>query len=98
MLDFYLLADDQKQLSFPEETGAKIVGHMNDQTFERLKVKKIIPERFNYYADFRWDRALIQQISNNIQKNGLNDTDIQSLLKLLDVAKEQDSGLMAFAD
>lgn len=98
MLDFYLLADDQKQLSFPEETGAKIVGHMNDQTFERLKVKKIIPERFDYYSDFRWDRALIQQIRENIPEKWLNDSDVNPLMQLLDLAKAQDSGLMAFAD
>jgi transposase len=79
MLDFYLLADDQKALNFPEEAGAKMVGYIDDQTFERLKVKKVIPERFNYYSDFRWDRSLIQQIKENIPEKWLNDIDIKPL-------------------
>lgn len=98
MLDFYLLADDKNVLGYSEETGAKLVGHMDDQTFERLKVKNIIPERFDYYSDFRWDRSLIRQISENIPEKWLNDIDIKQLTQLLDLAKAHDSGLMAVVD
>lgn len=96
MLDFYLLADDQKIPNYPEATIGDTIGGLDYRTFERLKVKKIIPDQFDYYSDFRWDTALILQIRDNIQKQVLSDTDVQLLLKLLDKAK--DNGLVAYAD
>lgn len=98
MLDFYLLADDEHMLSYPEEKGKMVIGSLDDKSFERLKVKKIIPERFEYYSDFRWDMSLVQQIRNNIQKQALHDTDVQPLLQLLDKAIASGSGLAAYAD
>jgi len=98
MLDFYLLADDQSMLSYPKEGKHKLLGSLDDQIFERLKVKKIIPERFDYYSDFRWSIALIQQIRVNILNHPRSDSDVQSLLSLLDIANYHDSGLVAYAD
>ncbi len=98
MLDFYLLADNQNMPNYPEEGGHKLVGNIDAQIFDRLKLKKIIPERFDYHSDFRWDTSLIQQIRMNIQKHTVRDSDIQSLLLLLDTAKSYDSGLVAYAD
>lgn len=68
MLDFYLLADVENVYGYPEEAGRVVIGSLDDETFERLKGKKIIPERFNYYSDFRWDMSLVLQIRNNIQR------------------------------
>ncbi|TCC97225.1 hypothetical protein [Pedobacter hiemivivus] len=98
MLDFYLLDDDENAPGYPEETGINIIGSIDFETFERLKAKRIIPERFDYHSDFRWDKVLIQQIRNNIQEHMLNDSDVGPLLQLLDIAKAHGSGLMAFAD
>jgi len=98
MLDFYLLADDQSMPSYPKEGGNKLLGTVDAQIFERLKVKKIIPERFNYYSDFRWSKALIQEIRVNILKHPLSDSDVQSLLSLLDIANSHNSGLVAYTD
>lgn len=98
MLDFYLLPDDQNIPDYPEEGEGQGIGGLDQVTFERLKFKKIIPERFDYYADFRWDRALVQQILENIQKQLGDDTDVKPLRRMLDAAKERDSGLVAYAD
>ena len=98
MLDFYLLADNQNMPNYPEEGDRKLIGSIGDQIFERLKVKKIIPERFDYHSDFRWDTSLIQQIRVNIPKHIVSDNDVQALLLLLDIAKSYDSGLVAYAD
>ncbi|WP_132225931.1 hypothetical protein [Pedobacter sp. ok626] len=98
MLDFYLLDDDENAPGYPEEAGINIVGSIDFETFERLKAKKIIPERFDYHSDFRWDMSLVQQIRSNIQKQAPNDSGVGPLLQLLDIAKAHGSGLMAFAD
>jgi hypothetical protein len=98
MLDFYLLADEKKAPNYPEQTGVNIIGQIDQQTFERLKLKKIIPERFDYHSDFRWDKDLIQQIGKNIQKQAIPDSDVNTLLQMLDAAQAQDSGLIAYAD
>lgn len=98
MLDFYLLADDQPMPDYPKEGEVKLIGSIDDRVFERLKVKKIIPERFDYYADFRWDSALTEQIKGNILKHANGDGDLQPLLEMLDIAQAHDSGLVAFAD
>ena len=98
MLHFYSLADDQSMPSYPKEGEHKLLGSLDDQIFERLKVKKIIPERFDYYSDFRWSIALIQQIRVNILNHPRSDSDVQSLLSLLHIANSHDSGLVAYAD
>jgi len=98
MLDFYLLADDQPMPDYPEDGGHKPVVSIGDQVFERLKAKKIIPERFDYYTDFRWDSALIEQIRSNMLVHTPGDSDVQPLLKMLDMARTHDSGLVAYAD
>ena len=98
MLDFYLLPDDQNATDYPEEAEGKRIGYLDQLTFERLKFKKIIPERFDYHADFRWDRVLIRHIRENIQKQLEDDSDVKPLLRILDAAKAQDSGLFAYAD
>lgn len=99
MLDFYLLPDDQSAPSYPEETGLKFIGGLDDQTFERLKHKKIIADRFDYYADFRWDTTLVRQIREYIStKQMLADKDVRQLIELLDIADDAGSGIIAYAD
>nr|WP_199079621.1 hypothetical protein [Pedobacter sp. ASV19] len=98
MLDFYLLPDEKNVPNYPEETGGNVIGQINQQTFERLKLKKIIPERFDYHSDFRWDKDLIKEIRKNIQKQAIPDSDVSPLLQMLDAAQTQDSGLIAYAD
>lgn len=98
MLDFYLLNDEQHTPGYPEEAGARLIGSLDDRTFESLKAKKIIPERFDYYSDFRWDTILVRQISENVQKHLRTDTDIQPLSLMLDIAVKNGSGLVAYGD
>ncbi|MNK20320.1 hypothetical protein D3C87_385570 [compost metagenome] len=98
MLDFYLLADVENAPGYPEAARINNVGSIDFETFERLKAKRIIPERFDYHSDFRWDTVLIRQIWSNIQKQAPSDSDMQPLLQLLDEAIANGSGLAAYAD
>lgn len=66
MLDFYLIDDLQAKPNYPDPKDLKFVGGLDNQTFKRLKDKKIIADRFDYYSDFRWDTTLIKQISKTI--------------------------------
>ncbi|WP_419699677.1 hypothetical protein [Mucilaginibacter sp. NFX135] len=99
MLDFYLIDDHQAKPNHPEQKELKFIGKLDDQTFNRLKDKKIIADRFDYYSDFRWDAALINQMHENIsQKQLQTDTDVKQLLSLLGIARENQSGLIAYGD
>jgi len=99
MLDFYLIPDDVIKSNFPGQKGLKLIGGLDDRTFEGLKNKKIIPDRFDYYSDFRWDTALIKQLHDNIRQRQLqSDTDVKQLLLLLDIAEKNQSGLTAYGD
>jgi hypothetical protein len=99
MLDFYLIADEETKPAYPEKIGLVFAGSMDDGTFERLKRKQVIDERFEYYTDFRWSRALTMQMRSNIMQRQLQaDSDVQKLLLLLDLAGQHDSGLIAYAD
>lgn len=97
MLDFYLINDDQVKPSSPQEK--KLVGGLDDHTFENLKSKGVIDSRFDYYSDFRWGTPLIKQIREKIlQKQIQSDSDVKQLLKLLDIADKEQSGLIAYSD
>jgi hypothetical protein len=99
MLDFYLINDDQTKPSSPEQLDLKYVGGLADETFENLQCKNIIDARFDYYTDFRWTTTIIKQLRETISKKQMQaDTDIQQLIKLLDLADKNKNGLIAFAD
>lgn len=99
MLDFYLIRDDQTKPGYPEQAALELIGSLDSETFERLKKQKIISDRFDYYADFRWDTSLIKQIKTTIQQRKVQiDIDIKQLVSLLDVAEKNQSGLMAYGD
>ena len=99
MLDFYLIDDHQAKPNHPEQKELKFIGSLGDQTFKGLKDKKVIPDRFSYYSDFRWDTILIKQLHDNIRRRQLQlDTDVKQLLLLLNIAKENRSGLIAYGD
>jgi hypothetical protein len=97
MLIFYLINDDHVKPNTPQEK--KHVGGLDDQTFENLKRKGIIDTRFDYYSDFRWGTAIIKQILEKIsQKQIQSDNDVKELLKLLNIAEKEQSGLIAYCD
>ncbi|MEZ2339038.1 hypothetical protein AB6735_25555 [Mucilaginibacter sp. RCC_168] len=99
MLDFYLIDDHQAKPNYPEQKDLQFIGELDDQTFNRLKNKKIIADRFDYYSDFRWNTALIKQMCETIQQKQLQtDTDVKQLLSLLGIAGENQSGLIAYGD
>lgn len=99
MLDFYLISDEETKPAYPEKIGLVLAGSMDDGTFERLKRKQVIDERFDYYTDFRWSRALTMQIRSRIVQHRLQaDTDVQKLLNVLNLADQHNNGLIAYAD
>lgn len=99
MLDFYIINDNQSSPAFPEQLGLEFVGGLNDIIFENLQNKEIIDTRFDYYSDFRLDVLQIRKIRQNIiQKKLQNDSDVKSLIYLLDFADNKQSGLIAFGD
>ena len=99
MLDFYIIEDDKPKPSNPGQSNLTYAGGLDDRTFYNLKRKGIIDDRFDYYSDFRWGTQLIAQIRKTIQNRKMErDSDVQSLLTLLDFAGRQKSGLIAYGD
>jgi len=61
MLDFYLIDDDKAKPNYPEQSGLKFIGSLDEKTFSNLKSKKLIGNQFDYYSDFRWRTTIIGQ-------------------------------------
>ena len=99
MLDFYLIADHQSHSNNPEKAGLVWVGSLESDVFDRLKRIQLIDERFEYDADFRWNRTMILQLRTAIKQRRIeSSTDVHKLLRLLDLADQHNSGLLACAD
>lgn len=99
MLDFYLIADEQPKPNDPGNTSLAMAGSLDDKTFDRLQRKGIIGERFDYHRDFRWSRAVVAQMQAMIVTRGLEaDTDVQQLLRILELSTQVQTGLIAYAD
>ena len=99
MLDFYIIEDDKPKPNYPEQANLTYAGGLDGKTYDRLQRKEIIDKRFDYYSDFRWGTELIEQIRKTIQiKRMEKDSDVKSLLVILDLAGQQNSGLIAYCD
>lgn len=99
MLDFYLITGYQSHSNNPEKKGFVLAGHLESDVFERLKRIQLIDERFEYYTDFRWSRAMILQLRTTIERRRIeSSSDVQKLLSLLNLADQHNSGLLACAD
>ncbi len=99
LLDFYLLQDSQHRPNSPEQLGLEFVGALDDQTFHNLQKKGIIPERFDFYSDFRLGTIILMQIRKMILlKNLESDTDVSKFLEMVRKALEKECGLIAFGD
>lgn len=99
MLDFYIIEDDKPKPNDPGQSHLTYAGSLDDKTFDNLQKKGIIDDRFDYYSDFRWGTQLIGQVRKTIQNKSMEkDSDVQLLLKLLDIAGRQNNGLIAYGD
>lgn len=99
MLDFYIIEDDQPKPSNLGRNNLTYAGGLDNKTFDSLRRKGIIDDRFDYYSDFRWGTQLITQIRKAIQNEKMEkDSDVQSLLTLLNTAEQKKSGLIAYGD
>jgi hypothetical protein len=99
MLDFYIIEDDKAKPSTLGQHNLTYAGGLDDKTFDNLQRKGIIGDRFDYYSNFRWGTQLIEQMRQTIQKKKMEkDSDVQTLVTLLDIAGRQNSGLIAYGD
>lgn len=99
MLDFYLIKDDHSQPAYPEQAGLVFAGELDEQTYSHLQRKGVIDARFDFYSDFRLYSELITQMRQHIITHQLQaDSGVKQLLVLLDMAEEQQSGLIAYGD
>lgn len=99
MLDFYLIKDGQSKPDYPDQAGLKLAGGLDEKTYLHLQRKGVIHTRFDFYSDFRLDTTLIDQMRQHIFARQLQaDSDVKQLLLLLDIAQEQQCGLIAYGD
>ncbi|MBI3234744.1 MAG: hypothetical protein HYZ42_12025 [Bacteroidetes bacterium] len=99
MLDFYLINEDKPKPSSPELGKLTFIGGLDTQTFDNLKKKGIIDERFEYYCDFRWGILQIKQMKQIINQKHLQvDADVFKILYILDTAEQAKCGLIAYGD
>ncbi len=99
MIDFYLIKDDHTKRNSPRQVGLQLAGRLEDEAFERLKDNGIIDKHFDTYGTFRWQTTVISRIKKTIIHRHLHsDNDVKDLLKLLLLAEENQSGLIAYGD
>ena len=99
MLDFYLLKDEQRKPDYPEQVDLEFAGGLGSNTFENLKSKGFIEAQYDYYSDFRWSNSQIQQKYKKLQTSkSSKDTDVISLFEILEKARQEDCGLIAYCD
>lgn len=94
MLDFYLTEESQSKPNSPKDLD--FAGGLNDDIFERLQRKNIIPTQYDYYSDFRWDLNTIDQMIEKIKDS--TDQDQKTLFEMIEKAHLQNSGLIAYCD
>ena len=99
MLDFYLIQDDQPKPDFPEQANLVFAGGLDHKTFEKFQNKGIIPKHYDYYSDLRWGTKIIaQQHITADQDKFKSDVDLQKFLDLLEKARINHCGLIAYCD
>lgn len=100
MLDFYIISDEQDYPNPEDVDQLKYVGGIDSDVYRRLVKKDIIDSRFDYYSDFRWSLAIVNQIKQKIDKSDCasSDTDIKQLHKILKEALLNEHGLVAYGD
>lgn len=94
MLDFYLIEESQSKPNSPKDLD--FAGGLNDDIFERLQRKNIIPTQYDYYSDFRWDLNTIDQMIEKIKDS--TDQDQKTLFEMVEKAHLQNSSLIAYCD
>jgi hypothetical protein len=99
MLDFYLIEDTQRKPAYPKQAGLEHVGELDEHTFDTLQKRGIIGSQFDFYADLRWDVAVLKQIRQNItDKDMQGDRDAKKLLQFIELADSKRCGLIAYGD
>ena len=99
MLDFYTIPLHLPMPDYPEKSGLKFVGGINDKTFYHLQKIGIISKDLDYYSDFKLDTKAIQQIKQCIfDKNLQYDSDVEQLIQIIEKAEQGDFYLAAYGD
>jgi len=106
MLDFYIIKDDTPRPNQLKDLTLKFAGALDYETFEQLKAKNIIEERYDYYKDLRFSSIQVKQKYDLLLKSNQNlnsslrktITPESIMLDILNIAIVNNCGLIAFGD
>lgn len=106
MLDFYLIKDESKKPSHPEQTKLIYAGGLELEAFDELQRKNIIESCFDYWSDFRWSSEYVQQKVESlvvkypdVQENTMKTKTPEAMLfTILEKAVRENYGLIAYCD
>ena len=94
MLDFYLIKDDVKD-SDHGISELDYLGAIDYSEFQQLQNEKVIEDQHDYFKDFRW---VNEQVTAKINQLEQIKAEGYKLIDILRKAKEQNCGVIAFAD
>ena len=97
MIDFYLISDEQAKPNKLLEL--KWAGRINELTIEQLIEYEVVDSRFDVNTDFRWGTSMVQKLYKMIMDKNLNSvSEIEKIMQVLELAYNNQSGLIAYCD
>jgi hypothetical protein len=94
MLDFYLIKDATHTSNY-NVSHLDYLGGIDYNEFEELQNEKVIEDDLNYFQDFRWTS---EQVTAKLIILERASRDNYKMAEILNKAKDQDSGVIAFCD
>jgi hypothetical protein len=94
MLDFYLIKD-ATQISKHSVSHLDYLGGIDYNEFEELQNEKVIEDDLDYFQDFRWTS---EQVTAKLVILERGSRVNYKMADILNKAKDQDSGVIAYCD
>lgn len=105
MLDFYKISDDTPKPDLLKGIKLAKVNSLEFDDFEDLKIRKLIPSRFDYYSDFRWSSRFTLDLYNlileshpKLNKSNSEINSVNAFYHILQEAVKDNLGLVAYSD
>ena len=105
MIDFYKIPDNTPKPDWPEKIGLVKIDGLEIDDFEDLKSRKLVPTRFDYWTDFRWDSKstldiynLVLRLYPKLNKSNISIKSVNIFHNILLEAVKDSSGLIAYSD
>lgn len=105
MLDFYGIPDDTPKPHWPEKIGLERIDGLEMDDFEDLITKKLIPDRFDFWTDFRWSKSVVLEMYTamlkaypELRENKLKIKSVNTLFYIVNSAVKNNVGLIAYCD